>query len=298
MTIPVLAALLIGATMQQQTDTTIAVRAGARLEVELMNGTVAVRTWNRSAVRVQATHNRSTHIDVSGRGPVIRVTAERRGAEGNADFVFTVPADISIAATGTGMDAEVNGIRGEVSIENVAGNLRLNGGRGRVRLESVQGDISVTGATGTVEVYTVNRGIRLSAVSGTVSAETVNGPIVMEHMQASSVNAETVNGMIIHDGALRAGGEYAFATHNGAVWLVVPEDAGARIRVETYTGNLDSSFAVTMRKTAGADARNFSFVIGNGSANVSIESFGGDVRLRRPGEARPGSNGRNAPLEQ
>lgn len=293
--IPVLAALLIGATMQQQTDTTIAVRAGSRLEVELQNGTVNVRTWNRSAVRIQATHNHRTRIDVRGQGPVLRVSAERGDNEGNADFVLTVPADIGIGASGLAMDAEVNGIRGEVSIENVMGNLRLNGGRGRVRLESVQGDISVTGATGTIEVFTVNRGIRLSGVTGTVSAETVNGSIIMEQMQTSTVNAETVNGMIVYDGALRAGGEYDLATHNGAIWLVVPKDVGASIEVETYNGNLDSSFPVTMRKSAGAGSQKFSFVLGNGSAKVSIESFGGDVRLRRPGETRPGSNGRNAP---
>lgn len=291
MTIPVLAVLLAGAVMQQQTDTTFAIRPGARLNIEV-NGRVTVRTWNRHAVRVQATHDRRTRVEVSSTGSSVRVEAARStGNAGNADFVFTVPADISIAAEGVSMDADVQGVEGEVDLENTNGNLRVVGGRGRVKLESVQGDIVLSGANGRVDVYTVNRGIHLTNVRGTVVAETVNGPIVMEGMQASSVDAGTVNGMVVYDGALRAGGDYSLVTHNGPVWLVMPRDAGATIKVATFNGTLDPSFPVTVRKSSRADTQRFSFVIGNGSAEVVIESFGGDVRLRRPGEARPGFSG-------
>jgi DUF4097 and DUF4098 domain-containing protein YvlB len=186
------------------------------------------------------------------------------------------------------MDADVQGLESDIDLEAVLGTLRVNGGRGRIALESVEGNIIVEGASGSIDASTVNRGIHLSNVSGAVNAETVNGPIVMERMQTSRVNAETVNGIIVYDGAMRAGGEYDLSTHNGTVWLVVPQAADARISVTTFNGSVDPSFPVTIRKAADTGTQNFVFVVGNGSANVSIESFGGDVRLRRPGESRPG----------
>jgi len=282
-----MAALLIGATMQQQTDTTIAARAGARVQVEVLNGNVTVRTWNRSAVRVQATHDRMTRIDVRSNGSMIRVEPERRGGPASADLLLTLPAGAGFSAEGVSMDADVQGLEGDIDLETVTGTLRVSGGKGRVRLESVEGNIILSEASGAIDVSTVNRGIHLSGVSGTVHAETVNGPIIMERMQTGSINAETVNGTIVYDGELRAGGEYSLATHNGTVWLIVPERAGARIEITTYTGSVDPSFPVTVRKAAEAGSQSFSFVTGNGGASVNIESFGGDVRLRRPGENRP-----------
>lgn len=296
MTIPVVAALLVGAVMQQQTDTTLAVRAGARLQVELRSGSVTVRTWNRQAVRVQATHDHRTRVEVRGSGSVVRVeTAGTRNGSSNADYIFTVPADIAFNADGVSMDVDVQGLSGDIDLENVNGTLRVNGGSGRLRFQSVNGDIIVSDASGRLRVSTVNRGIHLTGISGAVSAETVNGPIVMERMQATSIGAETVNGMIVHDGVLRPGGEYSLATHNGPIWLVIPTDADASIKVATFNGMLDSSFPLTVRKSAGSGAQQSAFALGNGSAVVTIESFGGDVRLRRPGEARPTFRGVRQP---
>jgi DUF4097 and DUF4098 domain-containing protein YvlB len=280
--------LLIGvlAVSMQQSDTTVSVRPNARLELENFGGSISVKTWDRNQVRVQATHGRRDWVEVSATPSVVRVEAESRvGMAHTVDYQITVPAAMSLDLSGTYTSIEVQGVQGEISCETVKGDVIVNGGSGRIRLESVEGRIIVSNARGRVDASTVNQGIHLTDVSGDVAAETVNGAIILERVQASAVDAATVNGTIVYDGALRDGGDYVLSTHNGGIWVVVPNNANATVTVSTFNGKLDTSFNVNLKEAT--NRKRFSFVIGNGSAKLDLETFGGDVRLRRPGEARP-----------
>jgi DUF4097 and DUF4098 domain-containing protein YvlB len=216
----------------------------------------------------------------------VRIEAQsRNGLAHTVDYEITLPATMSVDLSGTGTSIDIDGVRGEVDAETVEGDVIVNGGVGRIRLESVQGRIALTNARGRVDVSTVNQGILVRDVAGDVVAETVNGPIILERVQATSVDAATVNGTIVYDGTIRDNGDYLMSTHNGTIWVVVPRGSNAAVNVSTYNGKLDSSFPVDLKQ--GTSRRRFSFVLGSGSAKLDLETFGGDVRLRLPGESRP-----------
>jgi DUF4097 and DUF4098 domain-containing protein YvlB len=283
---PLLIGLLVFA--PQQTDTTVSVRPNARLELENYGGSIVIRTWDRNQVRVRAEHGRREHVQVTAgaNSQVVRIDAEgRSGLPRAVDFEISVPAAMSLKLSGTFTDIEVQGVQGEIDAETTQGNVIVSGGSGRVRLESVQGRIELSDARGRIDVSTVNQGIRLNNISGDIVAETVNGSIILERVQASGVDATSVNGTIVYDGTIRDGGAYLLSTHNGGIWVVVPERTNAKFNVSTYNGELDSSFPISMNRTTGQ--RRFGFTIGNGSAQVDLETFGGDIRLRRPGESKP-----------
>jgi len=71
-TLTTLAALALA----QQTDTTVPVRAGARLEINNFGGEIAVKTWSRNAVRVVADHSSRDRITVDASDQVVRVKTE------------------------------------------------------------------------------------------------------------------------------------------------------------------------------------------------------------------------------
>ena len=48
-----------------QTDTTVPVRSGARLEVENFGGEIAVKTWAKNAVRIEASHSTRDRIVIT-----------------------------------------------------------------------------------------------------------------------------------------------------------------------------------------------------------------------------------------
>ena len=62
-----------------QTDRTVTVTKGARLSVNNDAGEVVLRTWDRDSVRVQASHNPRTTIDVQTAGNIVTIRSRAAG---------------------------------------------------------------------------------------------------------------------------------------------------------------------------------------------------------------------------
>jgi hypothetical protein len=52
------------------------------------------------------------------------------------------------------------------------------------------------------------------------------------------------------------------------------------VSVSTFQGDFESAFPVTLTEHRG---KRFDFTLGGGSARLDLESFGGTIRLVRPG---------------
>ena len=273
----------------QQIDTTVPVQQGQRLVVDGYAGEIDVKTWGRNAVRVVADPSSRTSVEVVSAGGAVTVHTEgRRGPPASVDLVITVPAWMGLDLSGVYTDVTVTGVRAPITVETVQGEVDVNGGEGLVSLRSVQGHVHLKGAKGRIDVHSVNEDVRVSDATGEIVAETVNGEIVLERVDASSLDAGTVNGDVGYDGPIRSGGRYTLSSHNGDVTLAVAEGTSAAISVSTFNGEFESAFPVTLRETR--KGKRFSFVLGSGSAQVSLESFQGTVSLVRPGQLRSSSD--------
>jgi DUF4097 and DUF4098 domain-containing protein YvlB len=279
-----LAAGALAALSLVQTDTVISVRPGARLDVENFGGDIVVRVWDRDAVHIQADHSERETIEITTSEGVVHVeSSTHRGPPAMVDYQISVPASLNLSLSGVYADVTVEGTRGPVSVETVQGEIRVRGGSGHVSLSSVQGGVDLEGASGQVEVHSVNETVRVAATKGDLYAETINGDVILERIESSNVEASTVNGQVIYEGTIQDAGRYRFATHNGDVAVAVQPGANATVSVETFSGEFEATFPVTVRETK-KDKR-FTFTLGSGSAQVELESFQGLLRVVRPAEA-------------
>jgi DUF4097 and DUF4098 domain-containing protein YvlB len=273
----------------QQVDTTVPAQQGQRLVVDGYAGEIDVKTWARNAVRVEADPPSRTSIEVVSGGGAVTVRSEsHRGPPSSIDLTITVPTWMGLDLSGVYTDVTVTGVRAPISVETVQGEVDVTGGEGLVSLRSVQGHVHLKGAKGRIDVHSVNEDVRVSDASGEIVAETVNGEIVLERVDATSLDAGTVNGDVGYDGPIRSGGRYTLSSHNGDVTLAVAEGSSAAVSVSTFNGEFESAFPVTLRETR--KGKRFSFVLGSGSAQVSLESFQGTVSLVRPGQLRASSD--------
>ena len=269
----------------QQVDTTVPAQQGQRLVVDGYAGEIDVKTWARNAVRVEADPKSRTSVEVVSGGGAVTVRSEsRRGPPSSVDLTITVPTWMGLDLSGVYTDVTVTGVRAPISVETVQGEVDVTGGEGIVSLRSVQGHVHLKGAKGRIDVHSVNEDVRVSDASGEIVAETVNGEIVLERVDATSLDVGTLNGDVGYDGPIRSGGRYSLSSHNGDVTLAVAEGSSAAVSVSTFNGEFESAFPVTLRETR--KGKRFSFVLGSGSAQVSLESFQGTVSLVRPGQLR------------
>jgi putative adhesin len=279
----VLALALVALLGAPDLDTTVAVQRGQRLEISVQTGEIAVRTWARNAVRIQATGENLDRIGIDQSASVLGIRGvARRGGPGSVAFEVSVPAWMSLRLSGVNTGVRVAGTDAAVTVETLNGDVEVSGGNGLVSLRSLQGAVTLIGAKGKLDVNSVNSEVRVRDVSGELQAETVNGEIRLEKVQSDYVDASTVNGDVLYDGTIRAGGRYRFATHNGDVTVTVADGASAVVSVSTFQGDFESSFPVTLTERHG---KRFEFTLGGGSARIDLESFGGTIRLVRPGEA-------------
>jgi hypothetical protein len=171
-----------------QTDQTLPVQKGTRLEVQNFAGDVAIKVWDRDAVRVEVEHADRETVDIkSGPQTLIIRGRSRSGNARSFDYVITVPTWMPVSVSGHYAEVTMDGVGADVSVETTRGDITVRGGSGLIALKSVQGEIRVERARGRIDVRTVNEGIRLSDVSGDISAEATNGGIVLERIDSINV---------------------------------------------------------------------------------------------------------------
>lgn len=277
-----LAALSI-ALPQQQMDTTFDVRAGGELSVDVLNGSVTIDTWDRSAMRVRATHRSTTTIDVDRSGSDVSIDVDHRGRPDPVSFSITVPRSYHVQVEGVNVSITVAGVQGRTSLENVQGPIQVRNLTGPVDIESVSGSVTVENVRGDLDVSTVNEAIRITGGRGSIEAETVNGSIMMRGVDAVNVDASTVNGIVEYRGPIHDSGRYFLGTHNGAITITIPERANARISIDTENGRVESAFNVRVGNIGGGQRGGYTFTLGSGSAAVQLESYNGLISLVRPG---------------
>jgi DUF4097 and DUF4098 domain-containing protein YvlB len=288
----VILGLILAAQAATQTDQTLPVKKGARLDVNNIAGEVVIKVWNRDAVRVEVEHADGDAIDIKASDQVVSIRAGRRSPSFRAlDYTLTIPAWMPINVNGTSTDVSIDGAEADIAVETVRGDIRITGGSGFVRLRTIQGEISLDKARGRIEVIAYNRGIHLADVSGEITAEAINGEVTMDRIDSTNVDVSTVNGEISYQGAIKDNGTYRLTTHNGRVDMVMSERTNATVTVRTYNGDFQSSMPMRFNDP---DARRRTVTLGNGSAHVDLETFNGVISIRRPGEARSDS-GRERP---
>ena len=255
------------------TDQTVQVAKGTKLDINNFAGDVIVKVWDKDAVRVEVNNSDRETVDIKQVEQSLRIRSRstRGGPPRSLDYTISVPS-------------WMEGVGGDVSVETTHGDVKVRGGSGFVSLKSVQGEITLEKAKGRVEVRAVNESIRLADISGDLSAESTNGSIILDRIDSGNVDLYTVNGNISYDGAIKEKGLYRLTTHNGLIAMPIADKANASLTVRTYNGSFRSTFPI-----GDPDKRNkrFSVTLGNGSAHVELESFGGTIALRRPTDPRP-----------
>jgi DUF4097 and DUF4098 domain-containing protein YvlB len=285
MPIPLLFLILAGQGARFDTDTVVSVPAGARLRLQNQGGDIAIKTWDRNQVRIQATHSSRSYVDVEIRGSVVELNARsRHGIQSLVDYQLTVPVSMALEVGGMYAEISIEGTRAPVKAQTLDGNITLRGGAESVNLTTVSGKIDVSGARGRIELHAVSEDIRANDIQGDLTIESVSGSIDLRRIDSKAVDAQTVSGDITYEGRLVDGGTYAFNTHSGEVTLAVPENSNATLRLASASGDVSSSFSL---KTEQETRRRHTYRMGDGSATVDVETFSGDLRVIRASELRP-----------
>ncbi len=266
-------------------DTTFDVNPNSALRLRNHAGEVVIRTWDRNQVRVEASYSSDDRVKVYASSSAVEIKSEtRHGHPDVVDYEVTIPRSMSVDLWGLETDITVDGAQNGVRAETMSGDIEVRDASGTLSVRSVEGDISLLKTRGNIEANGVEGDVTVVDFEGELRAESIDGEIVLNDIRSGEVYAKTVDGDISYQGEIRDNGRYYLTTHDGDVVVAVPENVNATVSVATFEGEFEADFPVRLEGAEGR--RKFSFVIGNGGAQLELHSFDGDIRLIVAGDVR------------
>ena len=219
---------------------TYAITADGRLELDNINGSVHVSSWDRNEVKVDAVKYADTKekldeqtIDVSSGADYLSIRTKYRDHDhsgvhndpGGVEYTLTVPRTIRLD--------EIKLINGSLDIAGVTGEVRASCINGRVEAHDLAGRA------------------RLSTINGRLDAR-------FQHLSGKDIELESVN---------------------GSVELTLPSDANAEVEASTVSGGINNDFGLHVNNHRFV-GHNLEGKIGSGGTHIKLENVNGRVEIR------------------
>jgi hypothetical protein len=261
------------------------VAADAKGTVEIGNvaGSVEVSGWDRAEVDVTGNiEDGVERVDVHSSGSRTSVTVVLRPGlshGGEAHLSIHVPAASALTATLVSSDLKLAGVRGEVKVQTVSGNISGDVG-GDVRASTVSGSVRLmANDSRRMEIKTISGDVRVGGGGGEVEVTTVSGTAKAELGALSRGRFKTVSGDVTAKLTLGADAQLDGESVSGSLTFDFGSDPKAQFDVQSFSGEIQSCFGPAPEKPRYGPGSRLSFDTGGGHGRVHIDTKSGDVKL-------------------
>lgn len=234
-------------------------------------------------------------------GRRVKITTGRGGSDAThaqASIVVRVPQNTAFAAHQAVGDVSAQDVVGDLSLNTSSGEIGVTGGRGELRVNTASGEIGVQGTQGNLYLETASGDVGVQNVNATtIQIDVASGSIDLQDAKANKVDLETASGDIRVrrttapdlkansasgnvradlDGTVR---DVELNTASGRAEAVLSADFAGEVELDTASGDIDVDFPVNIIRQRQNYMRG---TIGQGgTAHVSINSASGNVKLLR-----------------
>ncbi|HEX7815641.1 DUF4097 family beta strand repeat-containing protein [Dyella sp.] len=292
---PVLLCLVIG---QALADTPINIShdasADAHIDITNIKGNVTITAWDRNQVQVSGSLGEGAKpLEITGSNNNLSIKVEPLGSKSgwfnwNSDtrmssstLEIRVPKAASLNVGVISAPLGIDGIDGgDIKVNSVSGKIRISARSPSVTANSVSGSIELAGHAEAVNLQTVSGDILAPSVGSQAQLQTVSGRIRVNGGPWQKLNLSTVSGDVQLGGGVNANGSYSIDSMSGDVQLAFPSDLSAAIHATSFSGDLRSDFG-TPKKNEHGPGSELNATAGSGSAKVTVETFSGDLRIKR-----------------
>ena len=260
--------------------------ADGTVMIENVTGSVVVIGWDKNEISLEGTISgdiEEIEFKTGNKKSWIKVAwPKKKNVEGEADLVIKVPAGSRVEVECVSAYIEISGVTGSVEAASISGDVTVTGACEELEAESISGDVVIDGGALEVEIGSISGRVEARGAVSEVEAATVSGNIELVFDRFVNLSVESVAGGAEVSGDLDAEGSFSFDLHSGDLTLTVPAGVSADFEVETFSGEIDNAFGQKSRKTSKyAPGRELEFTTGGGDARVRINTFSGDVVIRK-----------------
>ena len=247
-----------------------------RLVVESRSGTIAVRSGDTAAVRVEVVARLWAEDDreADDQAELIRRGIQREGDRVSVrapsllrprpflifasrgpriDYQITVPQ---------GTEAKIDSRNGSVEVESIRGPLAIESRSGKIAVRDIGGNVTVVSRSGTVQAESIGGSLDVESRSGTTRVKGCRGDATV-HARSGSLQIEDVGGRLKvgnRSGSLKyEGGVHAsfdIDITSGSVRLNVDPDSRFFLDAEAISGSVTSDLRLRSDADGGRPPKN------------------------------------------
>jgi hypothetical protein len=291
---------------QAKREQTFTVGKNSSADVSVTGGDIVIKTWEKSEVKVVVDgidESDMEYVKMTQSGDEIRVTYRPKwGNSSGGTFTLTVPAQCKVNLRTSGGDLDLTGnltadakgstSGGNISIEQVKGNVSMSTSGGNIKTGDIDGKADLRTSGGNIKLATVNGeatvstsggDIRIDKVGKKLDARTSGGDIEVGDIggdaNLSTAGGDLRIGKVSGSATIRtSGGDIEL---KGASGSVVAKTSGGDIDLANIDGTVDAS-------TAGGNI--VADMTPSGKGGSKLRSSGGDIRLNIPSTAKVSVN--------
>ena len=292
--LPLLLCLCIG---QALADTPIQLRHDAtptaRISISNIAGTVNVTAWDRNEVQVSGRlGDGAKPLAITGSNGDLEIKVEPQGGSGRFNWGgdskmaptmldLHVPKAASLDFDVISAPLVIDGMDGgSIQVNTVSGKARINARTPSLKVDSVSGGIEQAGHAEQAALQTVSGEILAPALGRSVELQTISGRIQANGGPWQKLTLSTVSGDVQLTGALAAGGSIGIDSMSGDVQLQLPANTSASLHASSFSGDLRSDFG-TPKEPEHGPGSSLDVRLGAGAGKINIETFSGDLRVRK-----------------
>lgn len=161
---------------------------------------------------------------------------------------------------------------GDLSVENVRGDVSATTGNGRVHVGASEGTVRVSTGNGDVDVRDAKASVHVTTGNGRITVGTNEGP----------VDARTGNGDIeVAMTRLRAVEDMTFSTGSGDVRVTLPAGYSGELDASTGNGEVQSDFELKVQGRM--NPHRVRATIGEGGPRLRLSTGNGRLEIRKRG---------------
>ena len=292
--LPLLLCFCIG---QALADTPIQLRHDAtptaRISIGNIAGTVNVTAWDRNEVQVTGRlGDGAKPLAITGNNGNLEIKVEPQGGAGRFNWggdsrmapttlELRVPRAASLDVDVVSAPLVIDGMDGgSIRINTVSGKARINARTPSLKVDSVSGGIEQAGHAEQAALQTVSGDILAPALGRDVELQTISGRIQAHGGPWQKFTLSTVSGDVQLGGGLAPAGSIGIDSMSGNVQLQLPVNTSANLHAGSFSGDLRSDFG-TAKKPEHGPGSSLDVRLGDGAGKINIETFSGDLRVRR-----------------
>ena len=274
---------------------TYPLKAGGRVTLENMNGSVEITGWEKDTVDIIGTKYAATEsllqsikVDIAATADSVDIrTLFPSGTRGNfgAKYIIRVPHKAVLdRITSSNGSLRVESVDGPARLKTSNGGVRISRVNGLVDLHTSNGGVDVNDQTGGLIIRTSNGAVRVDNVRGSFEAVTSNGGI---HVRLSDpepqkpIKLESSNGTVeltmesIKDNDIRIN------TSNSSIQLRLPANAGGQLRAHTSNSSITTDFDVNVKAGQISKSRLEGAIGSGGGAMFDLSTSNGNIKVQK-----------------